>query len=271
MRSTSGIFYGVVITRPYLIEILGDDLQKLYETNRKKSTDSIDDFLDSTKGLKKVQDELFPENVTLILASDLYRGCDERVDDMILGIEIKAVQLQRKKSPTTIYLSSKKRKAFKEILLAFSIEETPRYILRAPDERFTKENTRSMCGIYYGVEITREELKELLGDKLKALYNSRKRKSMKNIDDFLDDAEEFEEVQNRLLPEGTTLILASDHYDCSDERYDDVILGIELKVINARKMKSPTAIRLSSRKRKEFEERVLKFFEPPEYILRAPV
>ena len=75
-------------------------------------------------------------------------------------------------------------------------------------------------------------------------------KSMEDIDDFLDDAEMLEKVQDKLFPKGTTLILSSDHYGCDDERYTDMILGIEVDEINVRKMKSPVAINLRSRKRR---------------------
>ena len=132
MRSLCGIFYGIVMTRDDFKSIFETDLDELYNKKKNESMGSVDDFLDDAKGLKSIQDNLFPKGTTLILSSDHYDDCDERVDDMILGIEVKVIDIQRKKGPTSLKLKSSKIKKFREFLLAYSIEEPPAYILRAP-------------------------------------------------------------------------------------------------------------------------------------------
>ena len=133
--------------------------------------------------------------------------------------------------------------------------------------------TRTLCGIFFGIVITREEFKEVFEDELDALFKKKKKKSMEDIDDFLDDAKGLMCVQKALLPKGATLILSSDHYDRCHDKADDLILGIELKVVDIRRKRGPTTITLSSRKQDEFTEFLLasSIEKTPTFILRAPV
>ena len=133
--------------------------------------------------------------------------------------------------------------------------------------------TRTLCGIFFGVVITREELKECFKDDLDRLFMEKKKKKMDDLDDFLDDARSLGRVEKKLLPEGTTLILSSDHYDCCDDRVDDMIIGIELKVINIRRKKGPTSFDLDNSEKDAFTEFLLAagIEKAPKFILRAPV
>ncbi len=133
--------------------------------------------------------------------------------------------------------------------------------------------TRTLCGIFFGIVITREELKKFFKDDLDALYLEKKRKSMKDIDDFLDDAKSLKRVQDKLFPEGVSLILSSDNYDCCDERVDDIIIGIELKVVNIRKKRGPVSFDLNDDEKNEFTEFLLAsdICKTPKFILRSPV
>ncbi len=133
--------------------------------------------------------------------------------------------------------------------------------------------TRTLCGIFFGIVITREELKKFFKDDLDTLYQMRKKKSMKDLDDFLDNAKSLKRVQDKLFPEGVSLILSSDHYDCCDDRVDDMILGIEIKVVNIRKKRGPTSFDLSDNEKDQFTEFLLAsdICRTPKFILRAPV
>jgi hypothetical protein len=132
---------------------------------------------------------------------------------------------------------------------------------------------RTLCGIFFGIIITREELKEYFKDDLDRLFRENKKKKMKDLDDFLDGSKGLEIVQDKLLPEGQTLILSSDHFDCCDDRVDDMILGIEIKVVNIRKKKGPTSFDFDHEDRVDFQEFLLAagIKKDPKFILRAPV
>ncbi len=133
-RTLASFFYGIVITRENLKEHFGKELEEIFKEKGKKRTKTLDDFLDDAKGLLTVQKNLLPKGCTLILSSDHYECPHPKMEDMILGFEIKVVDVSTVRRPTRIHLKEKKRTVLEEFLLSNSIEETPSYIFRAPDE-----------------------------------------------------------------------------------------------------------------------------------------
>ena len=132
-RALCGIFFGIVITREDFKEAFKSELNNLFREKKKKKMEDIDDFLDDAWCLKRVEKKLFSkEGITLILSSDNYDSCDDRVDDMIIGIELKVVNIRKKKGPTRFDLADEDKTAFTEFLLTASIEKIPKFILRAP-------------------------------------------------------------------------------------------------------------------------------------------
>lgn len=133
--------------------------------------------------------------------------------------------------------------------------------------------TRTLASFFYGIIITREKLKEHFEKELKEIFKEKGKKKTKTLDDFLDDARGLLTVQKKLLPRGCTLILSSDHYDCPHPKLDDMILGIEIKVIDVSVVRRPTRIHIKEKKRVLLEEFLLSnsIEEIPNYIFRAPV
>jgi len=130
-----------------------------------------------------------------------------------------------------------------------------------------------LCGIFFGIVITRKELKKYLGNDLDSLFEKKKKKKMNDLDEFLDDSKGLEIVQNKLFPEGISLILSSDHFDWSDDKVDDMILGVQIDVVNIRKKKEPTSFDFDPEDRDEFRKllRDKGIEKEPAFILRAPV